>query len=120
MKARHEITLILKQWLQLIRNESHSIHIGRWSELVKIQRAKDTLQQPLSEALVRWRLEDPQEAAWNLIHHEICRLRELEAQHSELLAVRKREIREKILLLEQALFDICRFRPALTQASQAA
>ncbi len=110
MKARHEITEILKQWLHLTHNESHALQVGRWAELGKIQKAKDLLQRPLTEALERWRIEDPQEAAWSLIHHEVCRLRDLEGQHSELLAVRKREVREKILLLEQALFDVCRLR----------
>lgn len=120
MRARHHITGILKQWLQLTRQESHSIQVNRWSDLVKIQKAKDLLQQPLSDALVQWRIEEPSEPAWNLIGHEIGRLRDLEAQQSELLAVRRREVREKILLLEQALFDLCRFRSASTPKSEAA
>jgi hypothetical protein len=119
MKARHQITMILKQWLQLTHHESRSIQVNRWSDLAKIQRAKDLLQQPLSDALVQWRIDEPSEPAWNLIGHEIGRLRDLEAQQSELLAVRRREVREKILLLEQALFDLCRFRPT-TQKSEAA
>ncbi len=118
MKARHQITLLLKQWLQLTRDESHSVQIGRWSELSKIQQAKNLLQEPLTEALDRWKHESPEESDQNLVGHEIACLRELEAQQSKLLAVRKREVREKILLLEQALDDLCRFRPA--QASKAA
>jgi hypothetical protein len=119
MKARHQITLLLKQWLQLTHKESHSLQLGRSSELAKIQRAKDLLQQPLTEALEHWKLEEPQGGARNLIRHEINRLRDLESQHSDLLAVRKREVREKILLLEQSLHDLA-FHSGCAETSKAA
>jgi len=120
MKARHQITLLLKQWLQLTQNESHALQIGRWSELAKIQRAKDLFQADLTDALQAWRIESPDEPAFHLLRHQIDRLRDLESQHSELLAVRKREVREKILLLEQSLHDLYFFRPGCAQTSQAA
>ena len=120
MKARQNIASLLKNWLELTQHECRAIQVGRWQDLPRIQRSKLVLQQPLAEAIDRWKIENPEEAEVNPVRYAVTRLLELESRTSELLAVRKREVREKILLLEQALYDIRNFRPACAQASRAA
>jgi len=120
MNARQRITLLLKEWLDMTRHECHAIQMDRWSELNKIQKAKTALQQPLDEAIEQWKAENPTEAALNPFRHEISRLIALESRNSELLAVRKREVREKMLLLEQALYDLRHARSACTLTPEAA
>lgn len=120
MNARQRITLLLKEWLDMTRRESHAIQMGRWSELDRIQKAKASLQQPLADAIEQWKTENPTEAALNPFRDEISRLLALESRNSELLAVRKREVREKMLLLEQALYDLRHLRSAFAPTSEAA
>jgi outer membrane PBP1 activator LpoA protein len=117
MKARQIITTLLKEWLELTHRESHAIQMGRWSELARIQAAKAALQAPLTEAIERWKNENPAEAAGHPFRDEVNRLLALEAHNGELVAVRKREVREKILLLEQALDDLCRFQSSYVTAA---
>lgn len=116
MKARSQITQLLNQWLELTHREGHAIQMGRWSELARIQKAKGALQEPLNEAIEQWKAEAPAEAACYPFRQEIRRLLALESDNSELLALRKREVREKILLIEQALDDLRRFQTAYCQA----
>lgn len=120
MNSIQNIAALLKEWLELTRLELHSLQIGRWNDLAKIQTAKHALRASLVEGVAQWKTENPGEAATNPFPNEVSRLLELEARSSELLAVRKREVREKILLLEQALYDIRRVRPMVAAASQAA
>jgi hypothetical protein len=120
MKARHRITLLLKEWLEMTRRESHAIQMGRWAELARIQKAKAALQEPLTAAIEQWKAENPAEAAANPFGGDIGNLLVLESRNSELLAVRKREVREKMLLLEQALYDLRHVRSAYTQTSEVA
>jgi outer membrane PBP1 activator LpoA protein len=120
MNSRHRITTLLKEWLEMTRLESHAIQMGRWSELARIQKAKTALQQPLTDALDQWKTENPEEAATNLFRDDISRLIALESHNSELLAVRKREVREKMLLLEQALYELRRLRSACAQTPEVA
>jgi hypothetical protein len=118
MVARHQIYQLLKQWLHLTRRESHVLQIGRWSELPKIQKAKDLLQGPLTGAFQQWQCEELDRHLLNVLRHGVEQLRGLELRESQLLAVRKREVREKILLLEQALEELSRLSPS--QVGQAA
>jgi hypothetical protein len=118
MNARHRITLLLQEWLEMTHRESHVIQIGRWSELGAIQKAKAALQAPLSEAIEQWKAESPAEAASHPFREEVSRLLALEADNAELLAVRKRAVREKTLLLEQALDDLCRLRSACARTPE--
>jgi hypothetical protein len=120
MNAGQRITTILKEWLQLTRLESHAIKVGRWSELTRIQKVKTALQQPLIDAVEEWKTKNPAEATSNPFRHEISRLFDLESHDGELLAVRKREVREKILLLEQALSDLRHLRSSCAQATETA
>jgi hypothetical protein len=120
MDSSHPIAVLLREWLELTRSESHAIQFGRWNEVAQIQKSKSTLQKPLISAIEQWKAGNPSEAATNPFHVEVSRLLELEARTSELLAVRKREVREKILLLEQALYDLRRNVPARAAASQVA
>jgi hypothetical protein len=120
MNALQRITMLLKEWLEMTHRESHVIQVGRLSELGVIQKTKAALQQPLTEAIEQWRIESPEDFAVNLFREEVNSLLTLESHNSELLAVRKREVREKILLLEQALYDLRRLRPAYAQTSKAA
>jgi outer membrane PBP1 activator LpoA protein len=120
MKTRQRITKLLNEWLELTHRESHAIQFGRWSELTRIQKAKAALQLPLTEAIEQWKTESPAEAASNPFRAEVTRLLALEANNGELLAVRKREVREKILLLEQALDDLRRLHASYAQSSAAA
>jgi outer membrane PBP1 activator LpoA protein len=120
MNARQQITNLLKEWLEKTRSEAHAIQVGRWSDLAKIQNAKAALQQPLTDAIEQWKTENPEEAALNSIRHEINRLFALESHNSELLALRKREVREKLLLIEQALYDLRHLRSPYAQTPEAA
>jgi outer membrane PBP1 activator LpoA protein len=120
MNARQRITALLKEWLLLTHRESHAIQLGRWSELAEIQNAKDDLRLPLANAIEQWKLENPAERDSNPFRDEVNRLLALESHNSELLALRKREVREKILLLEQALYDLRRLCPLCAQTSEAA
>ena len=120
MKARQRITTLLNEWLEMTHRESHAIQVGRWSELARIQKAKAALQQPLTEAIEQWKAENPVEAFAHPFREEVSRLIALEARNSELLALRKREVREKILLLEQALYDLRRMQTSYAQTSAAA
>ena len=104
----------------MTRLESHAIKVGRWSELARIQKAKAALQQPLIDAIEQWKTESPEEAASNPFRYEISRLFDLESHDGKLLAVRKREVREKILLLEQALSDLRHLRSSCAQRPEAA
>jgi outer membrane PBP1 activator LpoA protein len=106
MKARQRITTLLKEWLEMTHREFHAIQMGRWSELSRIQKAKADLQLPLTDAIEQWKIEYPAESTSHPFRDEISRLLDLESHNSELLALRKREVREKILLLEQALYDL--------------
>ena len=108
MNARQRITTLLKEWLEMTHREFHVIQVGRWSELARIQKAKAALQLPLNDAIEQWKCESPAEAASHPFRDEVSRLLALESQNSELLALRKREVREKTLLLEQALDDLHR------------
>jgi outer membrane PBP1 activator LpoA protein len=108
MKARQRITSLLNEWLALTHRESHAIQMGRWTELGRVQKAKAELQGPLADAIEQWRAENPGEAAANPFRDDMDRLMALEAHNGELLAVRKREVREKILLLEQSLDSLRR------------
>jgi outer membrane PBP1 activator LpoA protein len=119
MKARQHITTLLKQWLELTHREAHAIQMGRWSQLSRIQKAKGALQEPLNDAIAQWKNENPAEFACYPFRSEISRLLALEADNSELLALRKREVREKILLIEQALDDLRRLHSAYSQAAAA-
>lgn len=110
MNARQHITTLLREWLEMTHLESHAIRLGRWSQLARIQKAKATLQQPLVEAIEQWKVENPIEAIRNPFRDDINRLLALESHNGELIAVRKREVREKKLLLEQALDDLRRVR----------
>ena len=112
MNARQRITTLLKEWLDMTHRESHVIQLGRWSELARIQKAKAALQQPLTDAIEQWKSENPAEAVSHPFRDEISRLLALEAGNGKLLAERKREVREKALLLEQALDDLRRLRSA--------
>jgi outer membrane PBP1 activator LpoA protein len=118
MNARQRITDLLKEWLDMTHRESHVIQLGRWSELARIQQAKAALQAPLAEAIDQWKAENPAEAASHPFRDEVGRLLALEASNGELLAVRKREVREKELLLEQALDELCRLRTACARAPE--
>lgn len=120
MNARQHITALLKEWLDMTHRESHAIQMGRWSELARIQKAKAALQRPLTNAIERWKTESPAEAASHPFRDEVSRLLALEANNGELLAVRKREVREKTLLIEQALDDLRRLRSSYAQTSEAA
>ena len=120
MNARQRIAQLLKEWLEMTRRESHAIQVGRWPELARIRKAKAALQQPLTDAIEQWKTENPQEAATNPFRSEISSLLDLESHNSELLAVRKREVREKMLLLEQALYDLLHLRSSYTPTSEAA
>jgi outer membrane PBP1 activator LpoA protein len=117
MKAREQVAALLKEWLGLTHLECHSIQLGRWASVARVQKNKSALQQPLIDALARWRIENPDEAGCNPFRKEIGRLLELESHNSELLAVRKREVREKMLLLEQALYDLRRIRSDFSKAA---
>lgn len=110
MNSRHFITLILKEWLELTLRESRDIQVGRWSDLSEIQERKSVLKQPLQRAVERWKIDHRREAAIHSFPGEINQLFNLETQNSPLLAVRKRQVREKILLLEQALASVCHFQ----------
>ena len=112
--------MLLKEWLDLTHLESHAIQVGRWSELTRIQKTKCDLGQPLANAIERWKNENRAESQENPFHREIRRLLALESQNSRLLAVRKLEVREKILLLEQALYDLRYLQTSCEQASKAA
>ena len=120
MNARQRITMLLKEWLEMTHHESRVIQVGRWSELARIQKAKAALQQPLTDAIEQWKTENPSEAASHPFRDEVSRLLALEASNGKLLAVRKREVREKALLLEQALDDLRRLRSSYAQTSEAA
>jgi hypothetical protein len=120
MNPRQRITGLLKEWLEMTHLECHSIQVGRWSELARIQKSKAALQQPLTDAIEEWKTENPEEAASNPFRQEISRLLDLESHNSELLAVRKREVREKMLLLEQALYDLRRLCSSYSHTSEAA
>jgi hypothetical protein len=113
MTARQHIASLLKEWLELTKLESHAIQIGRWTELAKIEKAKAGLEQPLLDAIEKWNLEPRHDGAANIFRVDIKQLLELESSQSKLLAVRKREVREKKLLLEQALEDLRYVRSAL-------
>ncbi len=117
MNARQRITGLLKEWLLLTHRESHAIQLGRWSELSEIQDAKAALRQPLANAIAQWKTENPADGDWHPFRDEVNRLLALESHNSELLALRKREVREKILLLEQALYDLRRLCPQTTEAA---
>jgi len=106
MNARQRITILLKEWLVMTRRESHAIQMGRWSEVAGIQRIKGDLQHPLTDAIEQWKIENPGEAFSHPFPGDISRLFALESNNAELLAMRKRDVREKILLLEQALDDL--------------
>jgi outer membrane PBP1 activator LpoA protein len=120
MKTRQRITMLLKEWLEMTHRESHAIQMGRWSELARIQKAKTALQLPLTDAIEQWNTENPAEAASHPFRDEVSRLLALEANNCELLAVRKREVREKALLLEQALDDLRRLRSSYEPTSEVA
>ncbi len=120
MNARHRITTLLREWLEMTHRESRVIQLGRWSELAAIQKDKATLQAPLTEAIEQWKTENPTEAASHPFRDEVSRLLALEANNANLLAVRKREVREKALLLEQALDDLCRLRSACARTPEPA
>jgi len=120
MNSRQRITTLLKEWLEMTHLECHAITVGRWSDLARIQKSKAALQQPLTDAIEEWKIENPVEAASNPFRHEVSRLLDLESHNSELLAVRKREVREKMLLLEQALYDLRRLRSFYAPTSEAA
>ncbi len=106
MSPRQRITSVLKEWLDLTHVEAQAIQAARWSALARVQKAKAALETPLGEALDHWKSASPEDAASSPLCDEICRLLVLESHHSGLLAVRKREVREKMLLLEQALYDL--------------
>jgi len=120
MNVRQRIILLLKEWLEMTRREFHAIQVGRWSELARIQKSKGALQQPLTEAIEQWKIENPVEAMTNPFRSQVNSLLALESHNSELLAVRKREVREKLLLLEQALYDLRHVRSAYSPTSEAA
>jgi len=119
MNARQRITTLLKEWLEITQRESHAIQVARWSELARIQQTKAALQKPLNDAIEQWKAENPAEALSNPFRDEVNRLLALESRNSELLAVRKREVREKMLLLEQALYDLRRLH-SCAEAAEAA
>jgi outer membrane PBP1 activator LpoA protein len=120
MNASHRITTLLQEWLEMTHRESHAIQFGRWSDLAAIQKAKATLQMPLTEAIEKWQTENPAESALHPFRGEVSRLLALEANNAKLIAVRKREVREKALLLEQALDDLCRLRTACARTPEPA
>jgi outer membrane PBP1 activator LpoA protein len=106
MKARQRITMLLKEWLEITHFEAQAIQTARWSALARIQKGKAALQKPLTEAIEQWKSENAEESALNPFRDSVNRLLTLESHNSGLLAVRKREVREKMLLLEQALDDL--------------
>lgn len=112
--------MLLKEWLDLTHLESHAIRVGRWSEMTRIERAKSELAPPLASAIGRWKSDNPVEAVGNPFHREIDRLIALEQQNSRLIAVRKLEVREKILIIEQALYDLRYIEASYEQRSEAA
>ena len=118
MNARQRITTLLNEWLEMTHHESRVIQAGRWSELARIQKAKAALQLPLTDAIEQWQAENPAEAASHPFRDEVSRLLALEASNGKLIAERKREVREKALLLEQALDDLRRLRSSYAQASE--
>ena len=120
MNARQRITTLLKEWLELTHLECHAIQVGRWSDLSRIQKNKTMLEPPLNAAIEQWKIENPEEAISNPFGYEVSRLLDLESSKSELLAVRKREVREKMLLLEQALYDLRHSRSPCAATSEAA
>lgn len=120
MNAREHITMLLKEWLELTHLESHAIRVGRWSEMTRVERAKTELAQPLTNAVKRWKSENPDESRGSPFHREIDRLIALENQNSRLIAVRKLEVREKILIIEQALYDLRYVQGAFEPRCQAA
>lgn len=119
MNARQNIASLLKNWLELTQAECHALQVSRWQDLSHIQRSKVTVQQLLADAIDRWKLENLEEAETSPVRHAITRLLELESHTSDMLAVRKREVREKILLLEQALYDIRNVRPHFVSTAKA-
>jgi outer membrane PBP1 activator LpoA protein len=120
MNSRQRITTLLKEWLELTQLECHALQVDRWSDVSRIQKSKAALQEPLTAAIEQWKAESPVEAGSNPCHYEINRLLDLESRNSELLAVRKREVREKMHLLEQALYDLRNTRSRFAQTSEAA
>jgi hypothetical protein len=117
MKPRQEIAAILKQWLEKTHAEGRAIHAGDLAAVREIQNFKAELRFPLSEAIARWRSENPEEADAQPFRAEVNQLLDLETRHGQLLAARKRNAHEKKALLEQALFNLRRVRSSYAQSA---
>jgi flagellar biosynthesis/type III secretory pathway chaperone len=115
MSPRQQIAAILKQWLEKTHAEGHAIQTGDLNTLRLIQKSKVELREPLSQAVTRWRRENPQEANTHPFRAEVSQLLALETRYAELLAARKRNALEKKALLEQALFNLRRVRSSYTR-----
>ena len=110
MDHRQRIATILKQWLEMTHGESQAIRSSDWTALRNIQATKSKLRLPLSEAVERWRAEDPADAAADPFRGEVAQLLALETQNGNFLAARKHRAQQKKRLLEQALFNLRRVR----------
>jgi hypothetical protein len=119
MIAAQHITAILKEWMEMTRREAQAIRAGDWSALRQTQEAKAGLRIPLSEAMEQWTAENPEEANSQPFRDEISKLLALETRNGDLLADRKRQAREKQLLLEQALFNLRRIRSSYAKRGNA-
>jgi outer membrane PBP1 activator LpoA protein len=106
MNPRQRINTLLKEWLDMTHIEAQAVQAGRWSALSRVEKAKAALEKPLNDAIEQWKTEKPEEAAATPCPEEIHRMIAMESHQSRLLAVRKRQVREKMLLVEQALFDL--------------
>jgi flagellar biosynthesis/type III secretory pathway chaperone len=118
MDHRQHIAAILKDWLQMTHGESQAIRSNDWAALRKVQAAKAALREPLGEALEKWRVENPEEAATNPFRADVAKLLALEEQNSRLLTTLKRRTEEKKRLLEQALFNLRRVRSSYAKSNR--
>jgi hypothetical protein len=119
MIARQHIAAILKEWMEMTHLEGQAIRAGDWPALRQTQEAIAGLRVSLSAAMEQWTAENPEEAKSQPFRDEVSQLLALETRNSDLLAVRKRQAREKKLLLEQALFNLRRIRSSYARRGNA-
>jgi hypothetical protein len=114
MTPPDQLTLLLRQWLELTRAESAAIQAAVWPKLRQIQSGKASLRQPLDQAFRQWKSTDPavaaSAAARRPFRAQVARLIALEAHNAQLLAVRRDQARQKLLHLERAARNLRNLR----------
>lgn len=116
MSYREQIAALLRQWLVHTRQESDAIQAADWPALQQIQARRAELRPILTEAVDRWREENPGEFDLSGFSRDLARLLAMESHNVQLLVARRRRAQERKAALEQALYNLRRVRSSYAMA----